>query len=140
MKFIAILLSFLLTTTSVAADDSHRKLAIEYLTLTKMEDILNASIKEYDDDQLFKNAPQEERKEFQTMLENSLGWDATKSQLTDLVVNLYTKEELKAYIAFIKTPVGKSYNDKNPEFSKRYTTLVSANFQRALKECCSQKK
>jgi len=123
----------------MAADNTEQQLALEYLTLTNMEGVLNASIKEYDE-QLFKNAPQSEREKLHSMLENSIGWNATKDQLSELVANLYTKEELKAYISFVKTPAGKSFNDKNSEFSKRYTTFASENLQRALKECCSQKK
>ena len=56
MKYIAILLSFLITAPIMAADNTVRQLALEYLTLTNMESVLNASIKEYDE-QLFKNAP-----------------------------------------------------------------------------------
>ena len=139
MKYIAILLSFLIASPLMAADNTERQLALQYLTLTNMEGIINASLNEYDE-QLFKNAPPSERTELRTMLENSIGWTATKNQLADLVTNLYTKEELKAYISFIKTPTGKSYNDKNSEFSKRYATFASENLQRLLKECCSQPK
>jgi len=139
MKYIAIFLSFLIASPLMAADNSERQLALQYLTLTNMEGVINASINEYDE-QLFKNAPQSERAKLHAMLENSIGWEATKNQLADLVANLYTKDELKAYISFIKTPAGKSYNDKNSEFSKRYTTFASENLQRFLKECCSQKK
>lgn len=139
MKYAAIFLSFLIASPLMAADNPERQLALQYLTLTNMEGVINASINEYDE-QLFKNAPQSERTKLRTMLESSIGWNATKNQLADLVANLYTKEELKAYISFIKTPAGKSFNDKNSEFSKRYTTFASENLQRLLKECCDQKK
>lgn len=138
MKYIVIFLSIFISTSLIAADNTDQQLALEYLTLIKMEDVINSSMKETE--QLFKNVPQSEREKLHTVLENSIGWNATKSQLIELVVNLYTKEELTAYISFIKTPAGKSYNDKNPEFSKRYSAFLSENTQRALKECCSQKK
>ena len=60
MKYIAIFLSFLIASPLMAADNSERQLALQYLTLTNMEGVINASINEYDE-QLFKNAPQSER-------------------------------------------------------------------------------
>ncbi len=138
MKYIVIFLSIFISTSLMAADNTDQQLALEYATLTKMEDMVNTSLKETE--QMLKNAPESEREKIHKILENSIGWNAIKSQLIELIVNLYTKEELTAYISFIKTPAGRSFNDKNTEFAKRYSAFLSENTQRAFKECCSQKK
>jgi hypothetical protein len=140
MKYIVIFLVIFISSPLMAAENVEKpdqQLALEYLTLTKTEDMLNATIKEYDE-QLFKNAPQSKRAKLHSVFEKTMGWNATKAQLAELVINIYTKEELNAYIAFIKTPAGKSGNDKSVEFSKRYAAFLSENLQRVIKECCSQ--
>jgi hypothetical protein len=62
-----------------------------------------------------------------------MGWDAIKDQLADLVVNLYTREELKAAIAFEKSRLGASITAKNELFAKQFADLLSQNMQRFAK-------
>lgn len=69
-----------------------------------------------------------------------MGWDATKDQLAELVMKLYTREELEASIAFMKSPAGASYTAKNEEFSKQFTTLIANNMQSVVKQWASQGK
>ena len=122
-----------------AADPDQRQLALDYLTTSRVEDLINSSMNEYDE-QLFKDATPEKRAEFRKFLKDAIGWDALKEQLIDLVLTLYTKEELEASIAYMRSPAGASMTAKGPEFSKRYASIGLSNLQKVIKDCCSQTK
>jgi len=133
------LAAFLICPALAFAEPADRALAIEYLKIAKFEEVLSSTIKQYDS-QLFKDAKPEDRAKFREILESTMSWDATKDQLADLVLGLYTKEELEAYIKFSKSPIGSSFNNKSSEFATRYASLAGANLQSALQKCVKQSK
>ena len=117
-------LFFLITVSfaAQAADRPDRKLAIEYLKVSRVEQVINSSLDAYSQ-YLFKNVPDTDRVKLDKMLREVMGWDATKDQLADLVADVYTKAELKASIAFMKTPLGASATAKTDMFSTRFAGL-----------------
>jgi hypothetical protein len=105
----------LISSNIYAAEVIDKELAIEYLKLSKTDEIINASIQQYET-QLFANVKPEDKATLRKMMEDSMGWDAVKDQLVDVVINVYTKEEIVAYIEFMKSPLGASATAKRGEF------------------------
>ncbi len=127
---------FLLIAFSLSAAGNElvdKKLAIEYLKISRFEQIIDATVDTYNQ-QLFKNLPAADREKAAEFMRETVGWEAVKDQLSELVINTYTKAELKAAIAFMKTPLGASYTVKSDAFSTRFATLLSNNFQKFLRE------
>ena len=105
--------------------------AIEYLKLSRIDEVIAESINTYDA-QLLSNAPAAERARLHNLMEETVGWDAIKDRLADIVIAVYTPQELDAYIAFMRSPVGASATAKSGEFSRQFSALLAANFQSAI--------
>ena len=134
MKRIAAILVFMTFTLSgignaIGQERTNRELALEYLKMSKFEQTVNASIDAYSL-QLSEHLPEADKLQFKKSMQEVMGWDAIKDQLADLVVNLYTREELEAAIAFEKSRLGASINAKNGQFAKQFAALLSQNMQR----------
>lgn len=139
MKNTALMLIFaLFSFNTYAAEKAGNNLAIEYLTISNIKDVINASIQQYET-QMFSAAKPEDKAMIHKMMVEAMGWEATKDQLANIVMNLYTKEELEASIAFMKSPAGASATAKNEEFSKQFASVISINMQKVLAECCAPK-
>lgn len=84
--------------------------------------------------QMFKNLPDVDRVSLDKMMRDVIDWEATKDQLADIVANVFTKAELKASIAFMKTPLGASATTKSDALSTEFSTLVSQNLLKFMRE------
>jgi len=124
-----VMLSFVVN----ASDRPDRKLAIEYLKASRFEQIINSSLDTYSQ-QMFKSLPDTDRVQLDKMIREVVGWDATKDQLADIVGDVYTKAELKASIAFMKTPLGASATGKGDAFSVKFSSLLSQNLLKFVLE------
>lgn len=111
-----------------------REMAIEYLKLSKIGDITNITRKQREKDffTYIPNAKPEFKSEIHRLSENTMGWQVTKEQLVDNVINLFTKEEIAAAITFLKSPVG----TKMGELNKYYARLSIANSKSFSQMCC----
>lgn len=108
---------------------SDRTLAIEYLQVSQFEQAIDTAIDTYSFG-LYGDKTDAERAEMKRFMQSSMGWEAIKDQLADLVVKLYTREELEAAIAFEKSRLGASITAKNEQFAKQFAELLSRNMQR----------
>lgn len=134
MKAVVTFLAFMTIALSASAEDKpDKKLAMEYLEAAQFENIINASNEAYSS-QLLTKIPAEKRKLFQKMMNETLGWAATKNQIAELVINVYSTEELKSYIAFSKTKAGRSYNEKGPDFSDKVSAVLARNLQKFVEQ------
>lgn len=133
MKRLFMVVAFLGATLPaiVLAGDKDR--AIEYLKLSRIEEALAESMNTYDA-QLLPNAPAGERAMLRKFMEETAGWDAIKDRLAEIVVAVYTPQELEASIAFMKSPLGASATAKSGEFSRQFSALLAANFQIAIQK------
>ncbi len=105
---------------------SDKALALEYLHVSKFEQAVDTAIDTYSL-RLSGNMPDEEKIKFKKFMQDVMGWNAVKDQVAELVVRLYTREELQAAITFDKSPLGASITSKNELFSKQYAELLSHN-------------
>ena len=108
---------------------SDKALAIQYLQLSKFEQSINTAIDTYSF-QLSRHQSGTERPQLKQYMQAVFGWDAIKDQLADLVVKLYTREELQATIAFEQSRLGSSITAKNEQFAKQFAALLSQSMQR----------
>lgn len=140
MKYvIGCFLAFFISFQAGAQERPDRALAIEYLTLSKMKEVTDETINSFDKNFL-KNLPQKDREEVRNLMTQTMGWDVIKDEITDLVITIYTREELDAAVKFMKTPLGASALEKGTEFTKRYTEVVSKKLEGTLKKCCDSAK
>ncbi len=129
-----------LSSISSASEDTERALAVKYLQVSRTEEILNSSIQEYETSMVKGDATPEQRAKVHELLESTMGWKAVEGQLADLVMQTYTKDELKASIAFMNTPAGASFTAKGGDFSKGFSAILAGNLQRAIKQRPSSEK
>ncbi|MBI4001059.1 MAG: DUF2059 domain-containing protein [Nitrospira defluvii] len=134
--FFAVLLA---SAIASAAENVSKETAIEFLQLSRMEQTIDASIKEYEA-QLHQNAAPEIKKQIHQLMVGTMSWAATKDDLAAVVIRLYTKEEIEAAMAFMKTPLGASFTAKSEAFAREYAAIISARMNRVIEECCIQKK
>jgi hypothetical protein len=134
VKIVSVFLAILLFSfNAFAAEKADKKLAIEYLKMARYEQMVTTTIDSYSQ-QLFKDMPSEDRAKFKKFLTDTMGWEATKDQLADLVVDLYTKQELNASMAFMKSKLGASMTAKNEKFSDMMAVQMSNNLQKFIQE------
>ena len=113
------------------AQAGDRDRAIEYLKLSRVDEAVAESIKTYEA-QLFSNASAEDQANLRRLMEETVGWDAIKDRLADIVMAVYTPEEIDASIAFMKSPLGASATAKSGEFSRQFSSLLATNLQGAI--------
>jgi hypothetical protein len=134
MKALAALFFLLaFSMNAMSGEQVDNRLAIEYLKITRVEKIVDATIDAYDQ-QLFTSLSPAERAQALALIRETMGWEKIKESLAELVSRTYTKSELKAAIAFMKTPLGASYNLKSEVFSTQFANLLSSNIQKFLRE------
>jgi hypothetical protein len=108
---------------------SDKALAIQYLQISKFEQAINTAIDTYSL-QLSGHLSGTERPQLKQYMQAVFGWDAIKDQLADIVVKLYTREELQAAITFEQSRLGSSITAKNEQFAKQFAALLSQSMQR----------
>ena len=107
-----------------AGERADKKLAMEYLEIGHFEETINVSYEALVRQSLGQ-VPDEMRARVLSVYRETIGWNAIKGKLADVVAETYTTDELIAYIAFSKTKLGKSYNDKTPVFSDRFSEIIA---------------
>lgn len=122
--------------TAIADDTVKPPLARQYLEEGKFRDVVETTIDETVN-QLAGSKPPEEQARLRDFLEQSMGWERIKDQMVVLVRKVYTRDELMAAIAFMKSPAGAAYNAKNAAFSKAYAELMGKNLKITMDRCCS---
>ena len=132
-KIVIFLLSIAFALNAYAGEPADKKLAIEFLQVSQFEQVIEASIGAYSR-QLLGSAPNENRIVFEKNMRDMMGWEATKDDLANLVIGLYSKGELEAYLAFVKTPLGASFNAKNVQFSDDFSVLLANNIQKFIQQ------
>lgn len=133
MKAIPVIFLLMFSLTAFSNEQTDRKLAIEYIESARIQQSIGASLEAYSR-HLFSKLPTRDREKAAASMQKTMGWDAVKEQLVDLVLGTYTADELKAAIAFMHTPLGAAYTAKSKDFHDKWATLISQNFQRVLRE------
>jgi len=134
MKSVLFGLAFFICSFAANADGSPSKqLVEEYVKQSQAEETISAEIEAYAR-QLGAEASPEEKARIVEYLNAAMGWNAIKDQYASLVGKIYAEKELKASMAFIKSPIGASITKKNQRFAKEFAVLIAANAQQATKK------
>lgn len=130
MKSIVIGIAALAVVASALADTRpSRQLVEQYLEQAHSEKAATAQVDGYVA-QLAASASPEEKARMRDYLNATIGWKAIKDQYASLVETIYTAEELKAAMAFVRSPLGSSITRKNQRFAQEMAALIAANVQR----------
>ena len=110
------------------ADDAADKvvLAKEYSKLVPVDQDVDKTI-----EQLALQVPVAQRVQFKSILKQTIKPEKLQTVSELALVDLFTKDELEAMIAFYKTPEGQSIKDKMPEYQNRLQPVLSAMIQEA---------
>lgn len=119
-----------LSANAAAVDQA---LAVQFLEETKVAAVIQSTIDEYVD-QMGQGGAPETRAKLRKMFEATIGWEVTKADLIELVKQLYTQEEVTAYLAYLRTPAGASMSAKSAEFSRRMTGLASDRLKKLIQQ------
>lgn len=117
-RTLATLILLLAASGALASDPAQDKLVAEYIEATRAKQVIGAeiagSIQQYTT-----NVSPEQKSEMERYFHNAIGWNVIRNDYTALVQRTYSKQELKASLAFMKTPIGTSIGQKILRLPKR---------------------
>lgn len=119
----------LMTSTVLAGEDTPKKLVADYIKAVKAEQLITAEI-EASIQQFSANATPEQKTLIERYFNATMGWEAIKDQYAALIERVYTPDELRTILAFLKTPAGSSIGAKNVQFARDWATTLSKNAQK----------
>lgn len=120
-------LAFCIPSLAFAHEAPSRERILEFLRLANMEQSLNASL-DVMTQQMLPGMPPEEKQGFRCLMNRVMGWESMQADYVQAAQELYTREELDAYIAFLKTPLGAAINAKNEQLLRRLSELMASRF------------
>lgn len=134
MKITKLLLSIcilgLCTSPTFADEQSHRKLAEEYMVLTEVEQMMEQPFKNLKEGQLKKveefsypgKNPEKDKilhDRLQSYMDKKLVWSNFKQAYADVYINVFSEDELKALVQFYSSPVGKKVQKNGLELRRK---------------------
>jgi hypothetical protein len=133
---LALLFVSVLAFDTFAAEAEDQALAREYLELRGFEKSYQAYLARFS--MYCADAPEAAQSECYKAIQGRIGWDAIKGDVLDLVSTTYTRDELQAAIAFLKSPAGSSYSAKNEKFAAKLQQMSMTKLQGALQDAGEQ--
>jgi hypothetical protein len=130
------LITLLLSPVLYAADnDSHLQQVETLFRLTQMEQKVDQSIDSVMELQLSQN-PQlsQHADEMRAFFEKYIGWDALKSDITDMYMRTFSEAELEAINAFYITPAGQKVITTLPVLVQQRNQLAMQRLQENIGE------
>lgn len=120
----------LCSTTAFADEQSHRKLAEEFMVLTDVEQMMAQTFKNLKESQLKKipdlsypgKTPEKDKAlsgRLQAYLDKKLAWSNFKNTYTGVYTTVFSEEELQAMVAFYSSPVGRKVQSNGLELRKK---------------------
>jgi hypothetical protein len=130
MKRLSLSVALLVCSSISLANPPSDQLVQEFIQRSRAEMIISGQI-EATMDKLGGTMTPDVRKEVQRFYENTMGWPAIKDDYARLVKATYSADQLKAVVAFQKSPVGSSVADRNVAFSRALGELLAGRMQQA---------
>jgi hypothetical protein len=139
MKTISLVLSisaiFLLFSTSIAVEDSHKKAAEKLLIQIGTDKILARTIENVLNMQIQQQPSLAPYKEVMLkFFEKHMGFESLKDDLIEIYVEAFTEKELNDIMAFYETPTGRKTLEKLPELSAKGAQLGQTRVQQNIQE------
>jgi len=111
------------------------ELAQEYSKLVPVGSDIDKTI-----EQLALQVPVAQRTQFKSILNRTIKADRLKSTSEMALVDIFTKSELEALIAFYKTPEGQAIKDKMPEYQGRLQPVLEGMIKDSVSSLENQMK
>jgi hypothetical protein len=125
------LLVLALAVPALAESRAERALAEELLTLMGVERMSEDALRE-----LIGSAPPGETKdakraraELTTLMNDALSWKAVEADYVAIYTDLFDEAELRGFVAFFKSPVGRKYVEASPELTRRSMGVGATRLQ-----------
>jgi hypothetical protein len=136
LSMLAAMMTALLSTSLFAADNNAHLQQVETLfRLTNMEQKVDQSIDSVMQLQLSQNPQLSQRaSEMRAFFEKYIGWDAMKSDITDMYLQTFSEDELKAINAFYITPAGQKVITALPVLVQQRNQLAMQRLQENIGE------
>lgn len=134
---------FVCASTCLAAVDSHRAAVEEMLHLTEIDKMIDPMMEQVqamiqnqvDQMDLTEEAKPVVKKyndKIMLLMKTELAWEKMKNDLIDIYISVYTEEEIKAIIAFYRTPVGQKMLDKMPQLLQQTMAVTQSKVQQLI--------
>lgn len=126
-----VLIAIALSIASVhclAVESPSKDLVERYFTATQTQKMTEAQVDGYAD-QFSKGKDATYRSNFHEYLNSVMGWDALKDEYIGLVRETFSEKEIKAALAFMESPVGRSMSQKSIAFSKKMSAIAAKKIQ-----------
>jgi len=146
MKLMSLLLGCLLLSGGTVFAGEHEALAEELLVLNgtkKMIEQMPENInlnntmmmkKSVSGAILSPEALAEHQKEVMLLAGKYFNWESVKKDYIEMYTDTYSVDDLKAIIAFMKSPVGTKMREKTPELGKRSNAYLEGKGKKAMAE------
>jgi len=126
----AICILILCTSSAFADEQSHRKLAEEYMVLSEVEQMMEQPFRNLKEGQLKKVAelsypgktPEKDKilqDRLKAYMDKKLVWSTFKQAYADVYINVFSEDELKALVQFYSSPVGKKVQKNGLELRRK---------------------
>lgn len=113
-----------------STDEIKEKLVLEYIKLTKIEDIFSSTIEVYVQQRVSAN-PSINADQLGSFHNQFIGWEVLKEPIIKIVSDLLTKEELIAVNNFYKTKHGISYANKTHALNTSLADFIAKKINQA---------
>jgi hypothetical protein len=131
MKYLSLLLLFLVPCMASADDASHRQAALKLLDEIKAKDVMRDAFMSIVDvmasSQANSKMPPAEAADMKQAVidwfDQDFKWDDLKSQLADVYVKSFTEDELNQLATFYQTPLGQKTLSALPQVMKQGAVL-----------------
>jgi hypothetical protein len=125
MKSLAIATTlFFCSTLAVADEASKRKLVDQLMASSGFQEGIEGQIDAYME-MIPSGSSESAKKRWRDLANKTMGWDAIKDGLADLISKTYTEAELSAELHYLESPEGKSAKSKVRQFEHDYALLLA---------------
>jgi hypothetical protein len=126
--FLAAITLSLASAHCLAIDSPSKDLVERYLQATQTQKMTEAQVDGYAD-QFSKEKDADYRKKFHDYLNSVMGWNALKDEYIALVRETFTEKEIRASLAFMESPIGRSMSQKGIAFSNKMSAIAAKKVQ-----------
>lgn len=142
---VGLLLSVIVTSSSFADEDSHKRAALELLEVANTKEMLDQMMSSISDmmEQQFKSLklpPEGEeaaaafQREIIDWFSEFFVWEQMRDLYVDIYVDVFTEDELKELIRFYQSPLGQKVLKKMPELMQKSIEKTQAILQDKMPE------
>ena len=140
---LALLGTLLFSSTASASTDSHRQAALEMLSISRVDKMIEPMMEnvmsmiqqqmaQVDIPEDKKTIIQKYNQKIVETLRQEMQWEKMKEDFVALYLNVYTEEEIRELTEFYSSPLGQKMLDKMPELMQASLQISQSMLQQTL--------